>query len=398
MNAARPIAIIADAPAPYRVAFHLRVARELPQYKLISVFTHSQSNAGWSLKLPDQINPRLFGHNDAYGVGALKSVFKDVRKAKAIARLLAREGVEAVIINGYGDAGRLWLMRWCQRRGLPYFVWGDSNIRGDRATGLKRLIKSTLLARVLPRATGMLSCGSLGQAFFERYGVSSERIGWMPYEPDYTLIDAVKPEQIEAAQARFGLAVGRRVLVFSGRLVPAKRPDLVIDAFVSLADERPEWDLLLVGDGPLRDELKLRIPPRLVGRVHWTGFIDEQSTVSALYRASDVLVIPSDFEPWALVVNEAAAAGLAIVASDVVGAAAELVRDGMNGFIFSAGDLAALRAALHSATDASRVDALKGGSADVLADWRRRADPVRGFQRAIEGVLPNQGDGVHGRS
>jgi glycosyltransferase involved in cell wall biosynthesis len=102
-----------------------------------------------------------------------------------------------------------------------------------------------------------------------------------------------------------------------------------------------------------------------------------------------VLILPSDYEPWALVINEAAASGLAIVSSSVVGASYELVRDGVNGFVFPPGDLAAATAALRSATDPERVETLKAGSQIVLEDWRRDGDPVHGLRAALRhcGVL-----------
>src|SRR3954467_13823779 len=106
----------------------------------------------------------------------------------------------------------------------------------------------------------------------------------------------------------------------------------------------------MVGAGENRDDLLARIPAHLKDRFIWTGFLDDQATVSALYRLSDVLVLPSDYEPWALVVNEATAAGMAIVASDVVGATPELVRDRMNGRLFPRGSLPALNEALMDVT------------------------------------------------
>jgi glycosyltransferase involved in cell wall biosynthesis len=124
----------------------------------------------------------------------------------------------------------------------------------------------------------------------------------------------------------------------------------------------------------------------LRSRVTWTGFLGDQRDVSALYRASDVLVLPSDYEPWAVVINEAAAAGLAIVCTDVVGAAAELVRDGVNGRLFPPGHLDRLVTALSEVTNAERVAGLKANSRVVLDDWRRRGDPVEGLRRALISV------------
>ena len=119
----------------------------------------------------------------------------------------------------------------------------------------------------------------------------------------------------------------------------------------------------------------------------WLGFIDDQDAVSAVYRNCDVLALPSDYEPWALVINEAAAAGLAIVASDAVGAAAELVRDGVNGGIFPSGSLQALTERLMFVTEPERIETLKAGSAAVLAEWRKVADPVEGLRQALASAL-----------
>jgi glycosyltransferase involved in cell wall biosynthesis len=238
----------------------------------------------------------------------------------------------------------------------------------------------------------VLPCGSLGRDYFRSYGARDERMFEFPVEPDYAAIEALPPAAVEAARQRWGLKPGRRRIVFSGRLVPAKRPDLLLDAFAAFAGaaDRSEWDLVVVGDGPMRDALRATVPAQLAGRVTWTGFVPDAADVSALCRAADVLAIPSDYEPWALVVNEAAAAGLAIVSSDAVGASAELVRDGVNGRIFPAGDRAALTAALREVTDPARVDALRAGSAGVLREWRRAADPIAGLRRALAAcrVLP----------
>ena len=184
-------------------------------------------------------------------------------------------------------------------------------------------------------------------------------------------------------RARLGLSPDRRRLVYSGRLVDVKRVDLVIDAFNSVAPQRPAWDLVIVGDGPLRGSLEQRIKPELRNRVIWTGYLSKQGDVAAIYRCSDALVLASEYEPWAVVVNEAAAAGLALLCSDVVGAAAELLRDGRNGRMFPTGNLDALREAMLDVTDASKIDAYRAASPEVLKEWRELADPVAGLVKAL---------------
>ena len=384
------IAVVANSLPPYRVHVHRRLVDELPQIGLWSVQTHADMGGRWQTQAPASIRPVHFGRGESTDrQGSPGQARHEWRKGGRIIEFLKQERVRAVVLLGYSDAGRLRVFRWCKRRGVPVFIWGDSNILGDNPVGLKKLVKKAVLTPIISGADGILACGSLGRRYFERYGADPARIYPFPNEPDYEQIAAVPEREVARVAAEFGLDRGRRRIVFSGRLVEAKRPDLALDAFARLAGERPEWDLLLLGDGPLREPLQKRLPPDLAPRVTWTGFLDDQAAVSALYRLCDVLVLPSDYEPWALVINEAAAAGLALVCSDVVGAAPELVKAGRNGLTFPAGDLDALTRALREATAPGRVDDLKAASAGVLAEWRREADPVDGLRRALTdaGVL-----------
>lgn len=389
------VAIIANSHTPYRAHLHRRIVRELP-VRLWSVYTHEVSNAPWAFDAAaaevEEIGPVMLGQGEASSDQDRPGrALHEWRKGGRVIDFIRDRGVRFVVMLGYNDLGRLRVMRWCKRNGVPCYLFGDSNIRADAANrGLKAVVKNLVLRRVVAWCSGTLVCGRLGRAYFEKYGARPERIFLFPVEPDYELIRSLSPETLRRVAEQYNLAPGRRRVVYSGRLAPVKRVDLLLDAFAAVAGERPEWDLLIIGNGPLRDELKSRVPAPLSNRVAWAGFIDDQAAVSAMYRLSDVLVLPSDREPWGLVVNEAVAAGMAVVASDVVGAAAELVRDGANGRLFSAGDLRGLTAALADVTAADRVDNLKSASADVLADWRRRGDPVDGLRAALaaSGVLP----------
>jgi glycosyltransferase involved in cell wall biosynthesis len=231
--------------------------------------------------------------------------------------------------------------------------------------------------------------GEWGDQYFEQYGVPRSRMYHMPYTPDYEYFARVESQRLHQFRQRQGLSTARRHLLFCGRLVPMKRVDLLIDAFAAVADERPLWDLLIIGDGVLAGELKQRVPERLRPRVKWIGFLESDELVPA-YHAADVLVLPSDREPWAVVVQEAMSAGLAVVASDVVGAARELIEDGVSGRIFSAGDVESLGRALRDVTDEQKLPAYKQRSQAGLASWRRAIDPVAEIRRALAdaGVLP----------
>jgi glycosyltransferase involved in cell wall biosynthesis len=193
---------------------------------------------------------------------------------------------------------------------------------------------------------------------------------------------------LQQFRQKFGLLTGRKYFLYSGRLVPVKRVDLLIDAFAGVAAERPDWDLLFAGDGSMGDELRGRVPESLRKRVIWTGFL-EQDELKSAYHASDVLVLPSDFEPWAVVVQEAMAAGLVVVASDVVGSAHELIADGKSGRIFRAGNQGDLEKALLQVSATESLQGFKQRSRAALEQWRNTTNPVSEIRRALAdfGVL-----------
>jgi glycosyltransferase involved in cell wall biosynthesis len=379
------LAIIVNALPPYRVHFHQRIAREMPEIKLWTGATHESADQPWAYAPPPEINVVQFGPGESVTRQSHgKRSWHEWEKGGRIIEWIQKEQIGAVLVNGYNDPARLRILRWCAGHDVPVMVWGDSNIRGDFARGVKGAVKKKILKRILGWCDAILACGSLGKDYFEKYGAAREKIFFSPVEPDYESIEKLPGEVIQATAEKFGLAPDRRRIVFSGRLTMVKRPDLAVEAFVALAEQRPNWDLLIVGDGVMKTELMARVPEKLHQRVKFTGFIGEQPVVSALYRLSDVLVLPSDYEPWALVVNEAAAAGLALVCSDVVGAAAELVRDGINGFLFPAGNLATLTDRMRDITADERIEQFKSSSAGVLSNWRRAADPVAGLGAALQ--------------
>jgi glycosyltransferase involved in cell wall biosynthesis len=280
-------------------------------------------------------------------------------------------------------------MDYCYRANIPFWVNLDSNIRSEpQLSRLQSFIKRTLYHWWLKRASGVLSMGALGDQFFLKYGADPQLIYRVPYWPDFDAFTECDDVALARFQRKFGLNRDRRFMMFSGRLVPEKRVDLLIDAFAAVATERPDWDLLIVGHGPLSDDLHRRVPEALRPRVVWTGFIDGKENALA-FHAADILVLPSDQEPWALVVQEAMAAGLVVVASSIVGAAHELVEDKVSGRIFPAGNLQHLIQAIRDVTDPAAFTRYDQRSQEAIVKYRKSVQPVREIRRALRdaGVL-----------
>jgi glycosyltransferase involved in cell wall biosynthesis len=127
------------------------------------------------------------------------------------------------------------------------------------------------------------------------------------------------------------------------RLNEIKRQDLLMRAFATVRPEFPDAHLLLVGDGPARNELgELSARLGLAACVHFAGY---QAQPNRFLQAMDVFVLPSRLEGMPLAILEAWAARLPVVASRV-GGVPKVVKDGETGLLFESGDQPALEAAL----------------------------------------------------
>ncbi|MEL6329974.1 MAG: glycosyltransferase [Planctomycetota bacterium] len=384
------LAVVANAPAPYRLAQSARIARELPEIENFTVFKHEHNNSPWRQPLPEIIAPVVFGKGELLTEkNKPKNILRQWARGGEIIAWLERHAIDALVLTGYNDLGLLRIIRWGKETGVPVFMFNDSNVYGDRASGLGRALKNFYVPKVVRMLAGLMPCSVRGVEFYDRYGGRGKPTFYMPHEPDYALIMTMPPERVEAAREKHGLKRGRRYINYCARMTRVKRPDLLVEAFSSIADARPEWDVCFVGGGDLLGATRDLVPERYRERFIFTDFVDGPAEIAALYRCAEVHCLPSEYEPWAAVIPEAAAAGLAIVSSHVVGAASELVRDAVNGLLFESGSVEALADALMDVTDEANIDRYRAGSADVLRDWRTRGDPIDGVRRALEfsGIL-----------
>jgi glycosyltransferase involved in cell wall biosynthesis len=170
--------------------------------------------------------------------------------------------------------------------------------------------------------------------------------------------------------------------------------------FIGTEWERKGLDILLAATAAmpreLQDRLTLRVaglkelPPDLEGiiglafssNVTYLGFLEPDDVRKEL-RSADILVVPSRYDGWAVVVEEAMAEGTPVIASDGVGAAADLVVDGYSGFTFPSEDSAALAAALTAAMCRHVSDPSLGAGALALVAQHRDKYNIESLEQAI---------------
>jgi glycosyltransferase involved in cell wall biosynthesis len=241
------------------------------------------------------------------------------------------------LLFGYRYATHLRAIAWCRRRGVPLIFRGDSHLLGQpRPTAAKRL-----LLRLLYRQFAAVTyVGAANRAYFEAFGVPAGRLHFAPHAVDHQLFDPQQAAHHEAAhrlRAELGLAPGRRIVLFAGKLLPRKQPRVLLEAF--LATPRPETTLVFVGEGEEKPALQERARRNPAADVRFLPFAN-QTEMPARYLLADLFVLPSvgAAETWGLAVNEAMHLGVPCLVSDVVGCQRDLVTDGDTGWVFRAGD------------------------------------------------------------
>ena len=258
--------------------------------------------------------------------------FWGLRNPELLSRVLAWRP-DVVHLTGYSYASHLSALRGLARRGVPVLFRGDSHLLDGRR-GWKWWLTRAALRRIYHWPAAFLCVGQANRAYYQACGVPTEKLFACPHSIEVDRF-AEPREQWEAEAARWrselGVRAGERVLLFAGKFEPKKRPLELMQAFLHAAS--PECRLLMLGDGPLGDQVRSlaqQQPARLL-----TLPFQNQSRMPAVYRLGDVFVLPSAFaETWGLAVNEALACGRPVLVSDRVGCAADVVIPGFNGMVF----------------------------------------------------------------
>ena len=257
---------------------------------------------------------------------------------------------DAVLVYGWSFSSHLKLMRAFKGR-VPVLFRGDSTLL-DEAGGFSRLKRRLFLRWVYRYIDYALYVGKNNADYFLKAGLKKRQLVFGPHAIDndrFACDDDQCLQQASSFRNQLGIPGDHAVFLFAGKFEPKKAPDLLLTAFIEAA-MGDSVHLVLAGNGQMEDELKAMSSGNR--SVHFLGF-QNQAMMPALYRMADIFVLPSrgPGETWGLAVNEAMACGLPVVVSDKCGCAPDLVKEGLNGYIFRSMDKDALKTRLREMID-----------------------------------------------
>jgi glycosyltransferase involved in cell wall biosynthesis len=265
-------------------------------------------------------------------------------------RHIRRGNFDAVLVfTGYLRA-TFWITLLAAKFSKTAFLFGtDTTTLAPRdGRPSKAVSKKILWPRLFRLADQVIVPSSGSRDVILSLGIPSERITLTPYsvDNDWWFEQSAKVDRA-ATRAAWGASPKDPVILFCAKLQPWKRPIDLLRAFAKA--DLSNALLVFAGEGPLRSQLESEASALSVSsRVRFLGFVN-QSQLPAVYTSADVMVLPSEYEPFAVVVNEAMCCGCPVLASDQVGAARDLVAPVAPQFVFSCGDSDALAAVLKGA-------------------------------------------------
>ncbi|MFZ0637699.1 MAG: glycosyltransferase family 4 protein [Candidatus Acidiferrales bacterium] len=311
--------------------------------------------------------------------------------SKALWRLVRDGDFDAVYVGGYYFREAWTAILAARRSGIPVMLSTDvhelqSRVAKSRAM---RALKRMIVGRIF-RMAGAITTGSSGAtAYVKSLGVPEERIrlGGNTVDNAWWTEHAAQVDRA-AVRNKWDIPADASVALFCAKLQSWKRPGDLLEAFTRA--NVPASYLVFAGDGPLRAALEGQAKTLGVAeRTRFLGFVN-QSGLPSVYAASDVLVLPSEYEPFGLVVNEAMLCGCPAVVSDRVGAKYDLIREGETGYVFPCGDVEALGKILRSVLgNRAKREQMGEAARRRMESWTPEMN-VAAFVRGVEYAVKNR--------
>ena len=312
-------------------------------------------------------------------------IFRRLRGTKASG------GFDVLWVHGYSTLNALQAMLIAKALGTPVLLRAESRLGRRQASPLKRAAKSLFFSGLKLLVDAVLPIGSSNAAYWRHYLGKDLPQFTMPYAVDNKYFQSRSHEastRRDELLHELALDSSRTVILFASKLQRRKRCADLLEAYLHLCSEiRGESApyLVIVGDGEERATLERRAKESGVEGVRFCGFRN-QSELPRYFDLATVFVLPSEDEPWGLVVNEVMNSQRAVILSDDVGCQPDLLTDGVEGCVFPVGDVSALTEALRRVlASPETASAMARRGLETISKWGYEEDMI-GLRRAIAAV------------
>jgi 1,2-diacylglycerol 3-alpha-glucosyltransferase len=294
-----------------------------------------------------------------------------------VGEVLDQISPQVVAIPGWSDRCSLAALWWCGSRGIPVVVMSETTVWDFERKWLKENLKRRLIRLC---AAGLVG-GRAHVEYLEQLGLDRAKIflGYDTVDNDYFAArTAAIRSQVSGLRRRHELP--EKYFLASARFVEKKNLSRLIRAYAGYRElaakakngsgKEGAWDLVLLGDGPLRESIRQQITAlRLERHVLLHGF-KQYADLPVYYGLAKVFIHASTTEQWGLVVNEAMASGLPVLVSKRCGCAMDLVREGVTGYSFDPFNVDQMtELMLHCSIQSTDLRSMGAASEKLVAQW-----------------------------
>lgn len=309
----------------------------------------------------------------------------------SIVRALKNFSPDVVHLHGYAQLTMLRALLWCNFKHIPVLLSADSSLLFRRAVW-KQFLKDLLLPRFLHFFHGVISTGDNNTAYYRHYGVNAECIFRCPFTVDEALLNQARNDQSVVSnqyRAKYGIDADEVVLLFVGKLASWKRPQDLLNA-LSLAQAKLGSTAKLVafyaGNGVMLNDLEAQSKSQNL-RAIFAGFVNVD-VLPSIYAMADVLVFPSEKEPYGLSAREAICVGLPLIVSDQIGCigVTDAARPSFNAMVYPSLDVDSLAITIVDlVSNPQKFKAMADASFNIATEMRQDIS-VAGYLSAVKGV------------
>lgn len=335
------LAILVSHPIQYQVPLYKLLAKE----ESLDLTVLYCSDWGAKIYYDEQFGKNIKWDTpllDGYKYKVLKNISPFPEPSKYFGLInpqivdeLKNGNYDAIWIHGWNSVTNMLAIMQASNLDIPILIRGDSSIFNEPRF-LKKILKKLILKPLFKKVSGFLTIGFCNKEFYESYSVPEEKIFFVPYSIDNDFFIS-KAKELSSKKAhlkcKYGIPEHCIVILFSGKFIRQKNPVELLKAYELIAKEA-DVALVFAGDGFLKKALETYIKENNIKNVYFTGF-KNQSELPELYALADIFALTSIFDQWGLVINEAMCFSLPVIASNKVGASQDIVKEGINGYIYN---------------------------------------------------------------
>jgi glycosyltransferase involved in cell wall biosynthesis len=369
------IVFLTDIITPYMIAVLVALAQ---RSRLTAVFCSHTGTRGmdWrgGVELP-------FCHKVIEGLTVRRRDATDYYFSPRIIAALRRARPQAVISGGFSIPS-LYAGLYGRACDIPLLIQSDGTARSEARLGVEQLLARRVIRRL---AWGAVGNSEPAAQRFAELGFAPGRVFLAPHTT------TMQPFW-DVAERRQTPDPGQLRLLSVGRLIPRKGCEWLLRALAEARRGGANAYLTVVGTGSEEGRLRA-LAADLAVPVSWRGFVD-QPELPAVYAGADAFAFPTLDDPFGMVLLEAAAAGLPLIASPHAGATDDLVRDGINGFVIDPMNTPAMAAAIQRLAEAPELRSQMGQAARAATSGRTPEAAAAGYLKAVSAAIGDRRNGL----